>query len=131
MADVLPEVRRCFALTLGEAMGVLKAEAVVAASDGDLELSGCFAADLMSDVLAFARPGSLLLTGLASDQTIRIASIRHLAAVILIAGKQPDGEMIESACEAQMPLYQTPLSKFEACGLLMQAGMRPYRTSLA
>jgi hypothetical protein len=111
-------------------MDVLKAEAVVPAGDPSLQLSGCFAADLMSDVLAFARPGSLLLTGLATEQTIRTASIRHLAAVILVAGKQPDGEMIEGACEAQMPLYQTPLSKYEACGLLMQAGLRPYRASL-
>lgn len=33
-----------------------------------LEVTACFAADLMSDVLAFSHPGSLLITGLASIQ---------------------------------------------------------------
>jgi len=33
-----------------------------------VEVSTCFAADLMSDVLAFCQPGALLLTGLISIQ---------------------------------------------------------------
>lgn len=114
-------------MTLAEAISTLKAEMLVAGPDNEAEVSGCFAADLMSDVLAFARPGSLLLTGLTSDQTIRTAAIKHLTAVVFIEGKQVGGEVMEAAREQEMALYWTPLSKYEACGLLMQAGLRPYR----
>jgi len=116
---------------LAGATEVLKAETIVAAPDHSLELTGCFAADLMSDVLAFAREGSLLVTGLATDQTVRTAAIKHLAAVMVIENKGVDSEMAEAAREAGMPLYRTPLSKYEACGLLMQAGLRPYRKGVS
>ncbi|MBP8955185.1 MAG: transcriptional regulator [Armatimonadetes bacterium] len=83
----------------------------------------------MSDVLAFARQGSLLLTGLTTDQTIRTAAIRHLIAVVVVEGKQIGSDMIDAATEEDIPVYRTPLSKYEACGLLLQAGLRPYRAN--
>jgi predicted transcriptional regulator len=104
----------------------LKADPIVAAKN-EVELAGCFAADLMSDVLAFARPASLLLTGLTSDQAVRTAAIKHLAAVIVVEGKQAGSDMIEAAREEGVPLFRTPLSKYESCGLLTVAGLRPYR----
>lgn len=114
-------------MTLTTAADILKAEVIVAAPNMGVEISGCFAADLMSDVLAFARQGSLLITGLTSDQTIRTAAIKHLIAVVVIEGKEIGGDTIEAAREQAVPVMRTHLSKYEACGLLMQAGLRPYR----
>ena len=96
----------------------------------DAEISGCFAADLMSDVLAFAHEGSLLVTGLATEQTIRTAAVKHLMAVVVVEGKKVGSDMLETAREETVSVFQTPLSKYEACGLLMQAGLRPYRDDL-
>jgi len=104
-------------------VALLQAETLVAASCPQQEVTGCFAADLMSDVLAFACPGSLLLTGLTTDQTIRTAAIKQLSAVFIIQGKQAGSDMVEAALEEQVPLFRTPLSKYEACGLLMQSGL--------
>ena len=119
-------------MTLAEAVEVLKAEPVYEprGGGGTVELTGCFAADLMSDVLAFAREGSLLLTGLATHQTVRTAAVKQLAAVVVVEGKQIGNDMVEAAREELVPLYRTPLSKYEACGLLMQAGLRPYRSDM-
>jgi hypothetical protein len=114
-------------MTLAEAVQVLKAERIAPAPDEGAAVGGCFAADLMSDVLAFARTGSLLLTGLTTDQTIRTAAIKHLIAVVVIEGKEVGAEMLEAAGEQGVAVYRTPLSKYEACGLLLQAGLRPYR----
>lgn len=114
-------------MTLATAIGVIKAETIIPAPSLEAALSGAFAADLMSDVLAFAREDSLLVTGLNSDQTIRTAAIKHLIAVVLIQGKQVTPDMIEAAREQGVGLYQTPLSKYETCGLLLEAGLRPYR----
>jgi len=109
-------------LTLAAAMEAVRAEALVPAQEPQASLAGCFAADLMSDVLAFARPGCLLITGLAKDQAVRTAAIKGLAAVLVVAGKQVDRETIEAAREEGVPLYRTGLSKYEACGVLMEAG---------
>ena len=116
-------------MTLADAMHALQADAMVPAPDPTVEATGCFAADLMSDVLAFAREGSLLLTGLTTDQTVRTAAIKHLIAVVVVEGKDIGSEMCEAAREEGIPVYRTPLSKYEACGLLMGAGLRPYRST--
>jgi len=117
-------------VTLGEIIGAVKADAVVTMVDPSVHVPGCFAADLMSDVLAFARPGSLLVTGLTTDQAVRTAAIKHLVAVLVIEGKQVGVEMTESARDEGVSIYRTPLSKYEVCGLLMQAGLRPYRKAV-
>ncbi len=114
-------------MTLAEAVAVLHAEEIVAPTSSPASLAGAFAADLMSDVLAFARSGSILVTGLTTDQTVRTASIKHLAAIVVVEGKHVGSEMLEAALEQDVPVYRTPLAKYEACGLLMQAGLRPYR----
>ncbi len=114
-------------MTLKAAIEAIKAEAITASDDEGNEIAGCFAADLMSDVLAFAQADSLLISGLATDQTVRTAAIKHLAAVVIVEGKTVDAEMLEASEEEAVPLYRTPLSKYEVCGLLMQAGLRPYR----
>lgn len=114
-------------MTLASAIGTIKADVIVRPPNPEATLSGAFAADLMSDVLAYAREGSILITGLTGDQTIRTAAIKHLIAVVVIQGKDIDDDMVEAAREEDIGLYHTPLSKFETCGLLMAAGLRPYR----
>ncbi len=114
-------------MTLAEVARIVKAECVVEPVDDSVAVSGCFAADLMSDVLAFGRSGSILVTGLTTDQTIRTATIKHLTGVIVIEGKEIGSEMVEAALEHEVPVYRTPLSKYETCGLLLHAGLRPYR----
>lgn len=112
-------------LTLAQAATILQAETVVAAACPEQEVAACFAADLMSDVLAFASPGAILLTGLTTDQAIRTAAVKQLCAVFIIQGKQAGNDMIEAALEERVPLFRTSLSKYEACGLLMQSGLPP------
>lgn len=112
-------------MLLATAVKLLEAGSIVPASDEGAELTGCFAADLMSDVLAFASQGSLLVTGLATDQAIRTAAIKQLLAVVVVQGKRTDDEMLEVAREEGVGLYRTELSKYEACGRLVQSGLGP------
>jgi hypothetical protein len=83
---------------------------------------GC-ASDLMSDVLAFSRSGSVLLTGLVAPQTIQTAVIAEVSAVIFVRGKRPGGEVITLARQQGMPLLSTPCSMYEACGRLFGDGL--------
>lgn len=77
--------------------------------------SRVFASDLMSDVLAFAHSGTLLLTGLANIHVVRTATLADIAAVIFVQGKRPADDIIAEALKNDLPLASTPLSMFEAC----------------
>lgn len=82
-------------------------------------------ADLMSDVLAFTKEGALLLTGLTNPQVIRTADVGGLAAIVFVRGKVPSPEATEMAQELDIPLFSTPHTLFEACGLLFVQGLKP------
>ena len=77
----------------------------------------------MSDVLAFVRPGSLLLTGLANPQVVRTAEMAELTAVCFVRGKQPDPETVDLAAEKGIPLLRTQLCMFESCARLHARGI--------
>jgi predicted transcriptional regulator len=79
--------------------------------------------DLMSDVLAFAKHGALLLTGLTNPQVVRTAEMADLRAICFVRGKKPGQETIEIAKSKDIPLLTTPLPMFESCGRLHREGL--------
>lgn len=79
------------------------------------------AADLLSDVLAMSKTGSLLLTGLISTQVIRTAVVADLCGVVFVRGKKPGAEILALAKESKIPVLGTPLTMFEASGRLYKA----------
>ena len=111
-------------MRLRELVGLLRGEVVTGEDLLDkTEVSACFAADLMSDVLAFCQPGALLLTGLISIQAAQTADIADLAAVVFVSGKRPAAPVVQFAVEKGLPLLATRLSLFEACGVLHAASL--------
>lgn len=87
-----------------------------------LEANGFFAADLMSDVLAFAAPGAVLITGLTTVQSVHAADVAELHAILFVDGKRPDAAVLELAERKRIPLLGTHHDMFAACGLLFAAG---------
>ena len=81
------------------------------------------ASDLMSDVLAFAEPGCLLLTGLTNPQVVRTAEIAEIAVICFVRGKRPQDETIQLAEEKEIPLLATRFFMYQACGLLHSRGL--------
>lgn len=102
---------------------ILGAEVIARADllENDIEMA-C-GSDLMSDVLSFAKSGSLLLTGLTNPQVVRSAEMAELAAICFVRGKKPDRETIEMAESRNIPLLTTPLPMFESCGRLWKQGL--------
>ena len=90
---------------------------------GDREVCSCHASDLLSDVLTFRGPGSLLLTGLTNAQVIRTAEMSDFAAICFVRGKKPQPDTVQLAEEKGIPLFVTPLSMFESCGRLFAQGL--------
>jgi predicted transcriptional regulator len=110
-------------LKLREVKEVLDASVVVGEEKLDMEVYTAFGADLMSDVMAFAKAGSLLLTGLTNSQVVKTAGTRNIAAIILVRGKEPSTEAIEMAKELQIPILTTKYILFETAGILYNKGI--------
>jgi len=110
-------------VTLAEVRDLLDAEVVVGEDRLDLEVHTAFGADLMSDVLAFARAGCLLITGLANLQAVRTAYALDIAAIVICWGLALADPFVEIAGELGIPVLWPPLIMFETCGRLHQAGI--------
>jgi predicted transcriptional regulator len=110
-------------VTLREVKEILEAEVFVGHNQLGMEVKTAFGADLMSDVLAFAKAGSLLLTGLTNPQIVRTSDVLDIAAIIIVRGKRPLPETIQLAEELQIPLLSTKYILFETAGRLFTKGI--------
>lgn len=90
---------------------------------GGREIAGCFAADLMSEVLAFCGHGPLLVTGLTNLQSVQTAEVVDATAILYVNGKRPDGQVLALARARGLPLLSTTLTMYEACGRLHRGGL--------
>jgi predicted transcriptional regulator len=111
-------------VTLNEVKAILDADMLVGHDLLEMEVKTAFGADLMSDVLAFAKSGCMLLTGLTNPQVIRTADILDIAAIILVRGKKPPPETIRLAIEVKIPVLSTKYILFETAGRLYEKGIR-------
>lgn len=110
-------------MTLREIKEMLQAEVICGEDSLDIEIKFAGGSDLMSDVLAFGKPGILLLTGLSNAQSVRTANIIDAKAIVYVRGKKPDEEGIKLAREKGIPLLSTNLMMYTTCGLLFSHGL--------
>lgn len=82
------------------------------------------ASDLLSDVLANAPSGGLLLTIQVHLNVIAVALHAAQAAVIFTSGLVPDQAVRKKAVEEQIPLYSTSERTFDVAGRLYGLGIR-------
>jgi predicted transcriptional regulator len=111
-------------MTLKEIKELLQAEVITGDDCLDEEITSAGGSDLMSDVLAFGKPGILLLTGLSNSQSVRTASIIDAKAIVYVRGKIPDEEGVKLAREKSIPLLSTKFMMYTACGLLFSHGLK-------
>ena len=102
----------------------LEAKAVSAPSGWeDREIRSIFVSDLISDILIADGENILLITSLLSDQVLRTADVIGAAAVVLVNRNQIPAMLGKAAAKQGLPLFHTPLPKFESCirlGRLME-----------
>lgn len=89
----------------------------------DTEVKSACAADLMSDVLAFSKSSTALLTGLMNPQVIRTAEMMDIVCIIFVRNKKPTAEMIELAKALGIVVLSTEYTMYYAGGRLYAAGL--------
>ncbi|HOX17401.1 MAG TPA: DRTGG domain-containing protein [Spirochaetales bacterium] len=87
----------------------------------DRPLSGGFAGDLLSDVMGKAKADAVLVTVQAHRNTIAVASLAGLAAVVVCHGRPVPEEMLDAARDEGVAVFVTELDPFEASGRLWAA----------
>lgn len=111
-------------MKISEIRDILKAEVLSGHNNLDQSVAGGGGADLMEDVLAAVAKGSVILTGLTTEQVIRTARIAGVAVVVFVRGKRPNSRVIEMAQSFDLPVLLTHYSLFVACGRLYMDGLR-------
>jgi serine/threonine-protein kinase RsbT len=81
----------------------------------DTVVDHIYASDLMSDVLAFGKPNSILLTGLATQQAVISAHMAEFKGVVFIRGKRPKDGAEKFAQDNSLILLSTELDMYDAC----------------
>ncbi len=110
-------------MTIRDIKEILEAEVICAEEFLDKEVHTACGSDMMSDVLAFVKDQSLLITGLCNPQVIRTAEMMDIICICFVRGKVPDETMIELAKDRGIVLLATKMRMFPACGILYEKGL--------
>lgn len=94
------------------------------ADAGSAEVVAGHVSDMLSDVLANAPPGGVLVTIQVHLNVIAVAVHAGLAGVIFAAGRTPEDAVRQRAVEQQLPLYVSDASAFDVVGRLWSLGVK-------
>ena len=111
-------------MTIRDISNILHAEILCCEENASHEVHTACGSDMMSDVLAYVKNQSVLLTGLCNPQVVRTAEMMDIICIVFVRGKMPDEAMLELAEERGIPLLSTKHRMFNACGLLYDNGLR-------
>ena len=102
---------------------LLDAEVLCGQEYMDREVNSACGSDMMSDVLAFSKDHSVLITGLCNPQVIRTAEMLDIVCVIFVRRKHPDETILAMAKERELIVMETGHRMFSTCGMLYKAGL--------
>ena len=111
-------------MKLREVTKILDAEVLCGGNLLDLEVKTCFACDLISEMLIYVSPNTLLITSLTNAHIIHTAQVMDAVGVVFVGGKKPDEVIIKNSELSNIPLFSTPHLIFDCCGLLFGNGIK-------
>ena len=74
-------------------------------------------------MIANAQEGDLWVTLQTHQNTIAVASMKELAGVVLVNGREPEPDTLQKAREEDVPLLVSALPAFELIGRLYNMGL--------
>ena len=91
------------------------------------EVTGGYAADLLSCAMAGARPGNVWVTLQGHLNVVAIATLTDLAAVIVTEDKPVAADALAKAKEEHLPVLTTSMTTYEVVGRLWELGVHRSR----
>ena len=111
-------------MTVADIAKVLNARFLCGEDHSGKTVHSACGSDLMSDVLAFVKDQSVLVTGITNAQAVRTAEMMDIICIVLVRGKKADAAMLNVATNCGIVILQTDHSMFTTCGLLYESGLR-------
>ena len=90
------------------------------------EISSAFTSDLLSDVMAHAAENSVLITIQAHQNTVAVASLAGIRAILACSSRPIPADMLAAARQQQIALFGTSLNQFDASVAVHQL-LEPHR----
>jgi hypothetical protein len=106
-------------LTVKEAAAVLEAD-IVQGEFEDAALTGAYTSDLLSDVMANAKDGGVLITIQAHKNTVAVATLVNIRCIIICNKRPLPDDMIEAAKDEGIAVLLTKENQFTVSGKLYQ-----------
>jgi len=84
------------------------------------EITGGYVSDLLSDVMGNADTGQVWITLQTHKNVMAIASLKDLAAIILVKNHVPEEDTLAQSDEEGIPLLGADMSTFELSGKIYE-----------
>lgn len=97
---------------------VLKLTVLAGKSHMDKEVTGAYASDLLSDVMGNATKGNVWITMQTHGNIAAVATLKELAAIIIVNGGRPDEITLARAESEGIVILGTTERSFTICGQL-------------
>jgi hypothetical protein len=86
-------------------------------------VTGGYASDLLSDVLAHAAKGQVWVTLQTHANVVAVASAKELAGIIIVQGRAPEEATLQKAKQERIPILVSSLSTYDVVGRLWELGV--------
>jgi len=89
-------------------------------SFADREIQGAYTSDLLSDAIANAIENGILITIQAHKNTVAVATLKDLAAIVICNNRPIPDDMIEAARAENIAIFLTAENQYTVSGKLYQ-----------
>ena len=90
----------------------------------DKDVTGVYISDMVSDVIANAKAGDLLVTVQIHGNVIAAANLVDICGIVVTQGKAPADDVVKMAEKAEIPIFTTGLTRWQVATRLYEAGIR-------
>jgi len=94
---------------------------IVQANYQDQQVTTGYTSDLLSDVMANAPEGSLLITIQAHTNTVAVATLVNSSGILICNDRDIPEDMVRAAAKEKLALLKTGLDQYQASVMLSQA----------
>ena len=110
-------------MNLRELVDRLALEVCAGEQELDTEVTGGYASDLLSYVMARAKEGNIWVTMQGHVNVVAVASLVNLAGVLVTEGTKPELATLEKANQEGIPILATRLTTYAVAGRLYELGV--------
>ncbi len=107
-------------MKLKEIIEKLQLKVLTAKDKLDVDVTGGYTSDLLSDVIANSKEGNLWITLQIHQNIIAVAKLKDLAGIIIVNNREPDEETLTKAGMENVPVMISEQMAFEVSGKLYE-----------